>query len=113
MYQLVESNNYIIRIKENSHIPCDECNRHYKEYLEWVNNGNEPKPIEEESIEEYREKKKSELINIIKENIFEIDKTLDQIRTQWGNAKTAFIEAITKQEIDDLFNDAVEWLNIT
>lgn len=28
-----------------SYIPMDESNRHYKEYLEWVAEGNEPEVI--------------------------------------------------------------------
>jgi hypothetical protein len=35
---------FIIRLSDNAHIPMDENNKDYKEYLNWLSVGNKPKP---------------------------------------------------------------------
>ena len=42
-YQLTTSTS-IIRLSDGAHIPDDPGNRDYKDYLEWVNEGNTPLP---------------------------------------------------------------------
>ena len=37
----------IIKLDANLHIPSDEANTDYQEYLEWVAEGNEPEPADE------------------------------------------------------------------
>lgn len=39
----------ILRIEDNAYIPIDETNTDYQEYLEWVAEGNEPEPADEET----------------------------------------------------------------
>ena len=39
--------NVIIRIADNAAIPKDEGNRHYREYLAWVAEGNTPDPADD------------------------------------------------------------------
>ena len=42
-YQLTTSDT-ILRLTDNAYIPTDPGNRDYREYLEWVEAGNEPEP---------------------------------------------------------------------
>jgi len=43
MYQLTNSTS-ILRLEDNALIPADECNSDYIIYLQWLEEGNEPKP---------------------------------------------------------------------
>jgi hypothetical protein len=45
MYQLTNTTS-IRRLSDNAFIPADERNRDYREYLEWVEAGNEPLPAD-------------------------------------------------------------------
>lgn len=40
---------FIIRLEDKAFIPIDDNNRHYKQYLEWLAQGNEPIPADETS----------------------------------------------------------------
>jgi hypothetical protein len=44
IYQLTTTSTIIIRLSDGAHIPNDPRNRDYKDYLEWVNEGNTPLP---------------------------------------------------------------------
>ena len=51
MYKLLKNDdgtlaNIIIRIYDNASIPKHESNRDYQEYLEWLSEGNTPKPAD-------------------------------------------------------------------
>jgi hypothetical protein len=37
----------IVRIADNAHIPMNEDNTDYQEYLKWVAEGNTPQPADE------------------------------------------------------------------
>lgn len=51
MYKLTK-NNYIVRIDDNTHIPNDIKNIDYLAYLEWLNAGNTPLPVDPKTQEE-------------------------------------------------------------
>jgi len=42
-YQLTNSD-IILRLEDNASIPPDPANRDYREYLDWIDAGNEPEP---------------------------------------------------------------------
>ena len=44
IYQLTTTSTSIIRLSDGAHIPDDPRNIDYKDYLEWVNEGNTPLP---------------------------------------------------------------------
>jgi hypothetical protein len=46
MYQLLK--NCIRKTDDGLIIPLDIANRHYREYLDWVEEGNEPLPLDED-----------------------------------------------------------------
>jgi hypothetical protein len=46
-YQLITTSDCILRIADNAYIPPDPANRDYRDYLEWVEAGNEPEPAPE------------------------------------------------------------------
>ena len=41
-----EPSNLIIRLSDEAYIPFDEGNRDYREYLEWLAEGNTPEPAD-------------------------------------------------------------------
>lgn len=43
MYKLAK-NNSIVRIHDNAVIPLDENNLDYQQFIQWMNDGNEPEP---------------------------------------------------------------------
>lgn len=51
----------ILDTEKNIFIPIDENNRHYKAYLRWLAEGNEPDPIETEEEIADRLKREEEL----------------------------------------------------
>jgi len=46
MYQLTLATS-ILRIEDNTFIPTDPGNREYREYLQWLESGNQPLPAPE------------------------------------------------------------------
>lgn len=51
MYQLIETSlglKCIKRLADNAFIPLDPANTDYQKYLEWLAEGNEPLPADEE-----------------------------------------------------------------
>lgn len=44
MYKLTESSTTVQRLADNAFIPFDGGNRDYREYLVWLEEGNEPEP---------------------------------------------------------------------
>lgn len=39
-----QEENYLIRASDNAHIPFDERNKDYQDYLAWLAEGNIPEP---------------------------------------------------------------------
>jgi hypothetical protein len=54
MYKLTDSN-LIIRIADKASIPADPANTDYAEYLEWLKEGNKPKPADKPIPPTYQE----------------------------------------------------------
>ena len=54
MYKLTNTDS-IIRIADKAHIPNDPANTDYAEYLEWVEEGNKPKPADKPIPPTYQE----------------------------------------------------------
>ena len=40
------NNKMVVRVIDNAHIPFDEANTDYQEYLKWLAEGNTPEPAE-------------------------------------------------------------------
>jgi len=47
MYKLTKVDHLVFKIDEGLWIPNDPQNRHYQEYLKWVEEGNTPLPADE------------------------------------------------------------------
>ena len=63
-------------------------------------------------IDKYKIKKKNEIKSLIMDNLLDINKTIDQIKTQWNNIKIDFTNYNMVQEIDSIYNNAKTWLGL-
>ena len=86
MYKLTE--NGIIRLSDNIFIPLDPTNRHYQEYLQWLNRGNQPIP-------EYVP------IECINKATYEVDN--ECVTTKLKNKLLQELNIVTQKYIDDIF----------
>lgn len=51
MYKLlksISSQQFVLRLSDNAHIPFDPDNTDYQKYLAWLAEGNQPQPAEEQ-----------------------------------------------------------------
>jgi len=62
-------------------------------------------------ITDYKKQKKDQLFAYIASNLYDINRTLDQIRTQWTSFKTNAASWTTKQDVDDAYDQAIVWLH--
>ena len=72
-------NNYIVRIDDNTHIPNDIKNIDYLAYLEWLNAGNTPLPVDPKTQEELILEEKVSKIKEEKNEIIKNPETIDNI----------------------------------
>ena len=49
MYKLTHYPGQVIRLADNAFIPFDPANTDYQKYLEWLAEGNEPLPAEDQT----------------------------------------------------------------
>jgi hypothetical protein len=82
-YTLTNNDNIIIRDEDNAFIPTDEGNRHYQEYLKWVEEGNQPNPAP------------VEITPPIHENIPTVQELADQVAEQEQRI-TALEESVSR-----------------
>jgi len=47
-YKLEKFGTCVVRLADNAFIPFDPANTDYQEYLEWIAEGNEPLPADEQ-----------------------------------------------------------------
>jgi hypothetical protein len=69
-YTLTNNDNVIVRDEDNAFIPTDEGNRDYRDYLKWVEEGNQPNPAP------------VEITPPIQENVPTINELADQVYDQ-------------------------------
>lgn len=67
--------------------------------------------IEADFIQDYKKQKKEQLFQYIRDNLYDINRTLDQIRTQWASFKTNASSWTTVQQVDDAYDQAIVWLH--
>ena len=61
MYKLTKENASVIRLSDNASIPFDTANTDYQAYLAWVDAGNTPEPLDQETPEEILKRLESAL----------------------------------------------------
>jgi hypothetical protein len=71
MYKLTNTNS-VIRLSDNATIPADNANTDYQSYLAWVQDGNTPQPLPQESADD-----------IIKRLEQALDKHLDNVANSY------------------------------
>ena len=49
-YKLLDGGNCILLVPSQKLIPADDDNKDYQEYLAWLADGNQPDPVEQDSI---------------------------------------------------------------
>lgn len=50
IYKLMDGGNCILLVPSQKIIPADDGNSDYQEYLAWLAEGNQPDPVEQDSI---------------------------------------------------------------
>lgn len=66
--------------------------------------------VEQASLGKYKAQKRDALFTLIMGSLLSTSRTLQELQDQWPAFAAAAIAAETKQEIDTLFNNAVNWL---
>lgn len=61
MYKLIKNSTLILRIADNTTIPNDKENSDYKGYSDWLNEGNQPQPANQPTLEELKSQKNAEI----------------------------------------------------
>lgn len=124
MYTLTSSPNIIVRDSDNAFIPTDSGNRDYREYLDWVAQGNTPNPYVPPAptipqvVTAYQAKMALASANLYSTVENTVNTSTDlSLKIAWNNASTfdrqsPFIISIGQQlgisntEIDQLFISA-------
>ena len=78
----------------------------------WISNAVQSQNTDAKFLIKYKKQKVAQLKEVIKENLFEVTRTLDQIRTQFGNVKTSSTSWTTVAEVDTAYNQFITWLGI-
>lgn len=61
MYKLTRDNNSIIRLTDGAHIPMAPGNRDYREYHEWLSQGNSPQAADVPTLAVLKQQKQLEI----------------------------------------------------
>ena len=89
-YKLTNSNS-VVRISDNACIPFAEGNRDYREYLDWLAEGNEPEPADPEPIPDPR---------ALREDAYRTES--DPLFMEWQYDKTAASEQAWRYKVAEI-----------
>lgn len=97
MYKL-SNTDFVIRIEDRAYIPKDTRNVDYHEYLEWLNGGNTPLPIDPKTQEEL----------ILEEKVSKIKEEKNKLTT---DLLVKYLIEHTNEEIDAYIKNNIKTLD--
>ena len=104
MYQLTE-HDVILKLDENMSIPKAEGNRHYQEYLAWLEEGNEPLPVPEKTDEELAHIARMERGELLKKSDWtQLPDVSESIRLAWASYRQALRDVPQQEEFPSNIN---------
>lgn len=103
--------NKIIKHKINGKSISDKFGTFIFKYIDETVVEKTQAEIDVDSVPKYKKIKKEQLFNYIKNNEYDINKTLNEIRTAWAQFKTNASSWTTIQDVDNAYDQAIIWLH--